>query len=399
MMCLSANVLFAAPYAVTFENPIIATGIQLSPVSLTEAALVFDLSLETPIETSVLDNPPRLILELPKVIFPSKQDILKATGPIQAYRYGWFVAGRSRVILDLDGPAIVERTDTIKTDSGMRMVVTIKRTDQQSFSLAVRENAANVRYTGTVKNTNIAQKQVFEAPKDQLPLVILDPGHGGLDSGAAGANGALEKNLVLKIGLMLKTKLEATGKMRVTMTRETDVFVPLADRVKIARVQSAALFVSLHADTLNNEPNVRGSTIYTLSDNASDVASEQLADKENKVDQLAGIEASDDKETLSDILFDLTRRETRVFSLDFAKMLVSYIQNAQAQGLTMIAKNPHRFARFAVLKAPDVPSVLFELGYLSSADDAKDLTSPEWQNKLTDAASEAIVKFVEGRGR
>jgi N-acetylmuramoyl-L-alanine amidase len=400
---LVANVIFAAPKTPiklkNFDDAIISTGINLTSVSPHEATLILDFPRETPVEVLVQAEPPRLILDLPKVVFPAKRTGIETAGPVKAFRYGLFIAGRSRVVIDLDGAALVERVDPVQVDGGTRVVVMIKRVEAQVFALAVRESAANIRYTGTVKNANLVQSEKVDAPKNELPLVVLDPGHGGIDPGASGPHGELEKHLVLKIAQLLKTKLEATGKVRVELTREADVFVQLSDRVKLARTKSAALFVSLHADTLHNEPNVRGATIYTLSDKASDAGAAQLADKENKVDQLAGITDSDDRDTVSDILFDLARRETRVFSLDFAKVLVAKIQDYQAQGLTMIAKNPHRYASFKVLKAPDVPSVLFELGYLSSAEDAKDLNSPQWQGKLTDAASDAIARFVVGRGR
>ncbi len=400
---LAANIIFAAPKtpvkSKNFDDAIVSTGINLTAISLDEAALIIDFPHETPMEVSVQAEPHRLVFDLPKVVFPPKNNGSNIAGPVKAFRYGLFISGRSRVIIDLDGPALVGRTDTLPVDGGTRMVTTIKRVDAQVFALAARESAANTRYTGTVKNANLAPTQSLEPNKNDLPLVVLDPGHGGIDPGASGPHGELEKHLVLKIAQMLKSKLEATGKVRVELTREADIFVQLSDRVKLARTKSAALFVSLHADTLHNEPNVRGATIYTLSDKASDAGAAQLADKENKVDQLAGITDSDDKDTVSDILFDLARRETRVFSLDFAKALVLKIQEYQAAGLTMIARNPHRYASFKVLKAPDVPSVLFELGYLSSAEDAKDLNSPEWQGKLTDAASDAIVRFVGGKGR
>jgi N-acetylmuramoyl-L-alanine amidase len=400
---LTANVIFAAPKTAVklknFDDAILSTGVNLTSASANEAALILDFPHETPMEVSVQAEPPRLILDLPKVIFPGKRTGIDAGGPVKAIRYGLFIAGRSRVIIDLDGAALIDRIDAIQVDGGTRMVAVIKRVEPQVFALAARESAANIRYTGTVKNTNFVQNEKVDAPLNALPLVVLDPGHGGIDPGASGPHGELEKHLVLNIAKLLKTKLEATGKVRVELTREADVFVQLSDRVKVARTKSAALFVSLHADTLHNEPNVRGATIYTLSDKASDAGAAQLADKENKVDQLAGITDQEDKDTVSDILFDLARRETRVFSLDFAKVLVAKIQDYQASGLTMIARNPHRFASFIVLKAPDVPSVLFELGYLSSAEDAKDLNSPQWQGKLTDAASDAIVRFVGGRGR
>ncbi len=390
-----------APSQQTFRDDVLAaTGLHLSEISNQETALILDMPREAPVEVSVLDEPRRLVLDLPKVAFPARQDGIRTSGPVKAFRYGWFIAGRSRIILDLDGPAVVDRIDPVTIDNGSRMVITIKRTTPEQFALAVRETSAVVRYTGTVKNGTLAQVTTPEGkqglprpPADALPLVVIDPGHGGIDPGATGPHGESEKQLVLAIGQMLKTKLEASGKLRVEMTRDSDIFVPLSERVRIGRTKSAALFISLHADTLNDEPGVRGATVYTLSDKASDAGAAQLADKENKVDQLAGIDASEDKETVSDILFDLARRETRVFSLSFAKILIAQLQGVPAN----VNKNPHRFAGFRVLKAPDVPSVLLELGYLSSAEDARQLASPEWQDKLTSSAADAVTRFVTTR--
>ena len=407
-----------------------AASVHVTSVSDTESTLVLDLPRELAIEPSALADPMRLVLDLPKLAFVPGAETTLETGPVSAYRYGLFIADRSRIVLELRKPAEVERVDSLPTEFGVRMVVTIKAVSQERFAAAIRDAVA-LRFTGTVKKVakasssgemlQVTQPQLTEievneasppptasavhlaaapeqlysspsqvlAPSQALPLVIIDPGHGGIDTGAVGSGGELEKALVLEIGLQLRKKLEAGGKIRVEMTRESDTFVALPERVRLARAKSAALFLSIHADILTGEPNVRGATVYTLSNKASDASAARLAEKENKADQIAGLDSTEDAEEVSDILFDLARRETRQFSLTFAKNLITRLQ-----GPLQINKNPHRYAGFRVLKAPDVPSVLLELGYLSSAEDAKLLMSPEWQDKVTGAAADAIERFA-----
>lgn len=194
-----------------------------------------------------------------------------------------------------------------------------------------------------------------------LPVVFLDPGHGGVDMGAVGGKDTYEKTIVLDFARQLAGRLEKSGKVRPLLTRRDDVFIPLAERVKIAREGGAALFMSLHADTLN-ESSVHGATVYTLSDRASDAEAARLAAKENAADRAGGLAETDEMVDVNDILFDLTRRETRTMSHAFAEGVVSELRTAGD-----LNKNPIRSAAFVVLKAPDVPSVLLELGYLSSS--------------------------------
>ena len=365
------------------------------------ASLILDLPREVAIEPSFLTEPKRLIIDLPDMGLVQSGEAVPMSGAVSAWRFGLFTQGGSRIVLDLKEPAILGRIDTLPTPFGVRMVIAIKAAGEAEFEAAAQAAAAE-RATGTIRGARKVDGQKIAqaapaadvSPVPALPLVVIDPGHGGIDVGATGAGGEIEKTLVLDIGLQLKQRLEETGKVRVEMTRDSDVFVALPQRVRIAREKSASLFISIHADTLIGEPNVRGATVYTLSDKASDASAARLAEKENKADQIAGLDASDDKEEVSDILFDLARRETRQFSLGFAKGLMAKLQSA-----TQINKNPHRFAGFRVLKAPDVPSVLLEIGYLSSADDAKLITSHPWQEKMTSAAAEAVLRFLALRGQ
>jgi N-acetylmuramoyl-L-alanine amidase len=222
-------------------------------------------------------------------------------------------------------------------------------------------------------------------------VIVLDPGHGGPDTGAM-VNGVVEKTVALDFAQDLAKKLEAAGGFSVVMTRATDLFIPLSERVRIARAANAALMISIHADTLTESGDVGGATVYTVSDKASDAASAKVAAKENAADASAGLDGQADAADVSDILFDLTRQETRAYSHVFARTLVNYWKVAGR-----LNKNPERAAGFFVLKAPDVPSVLLELGYLSNPADSAALTSAAWRDKATSRMAEAIVAYFADR--
>ena len=218
-------------------------------------------------------------------------------------------------------------------------------------------------------------------------MVVLDPGHGGADQGATSKD-IQEKHIVFEFARTLAERLRAGGEVRCIMTRNDDTFIPLAERVEIAEQANANLFVSIHADTLF-ETNVQGATAYTLSDRASDAHAARVADNENASDRAGGIIDKAEAAGLNDILSDLTRRETRVLSRSFARGLVSAWRDVGD-----LNKNPLRSAGFRVLKAPDFPSVLFELGYLSNGSDLKNLSSPEWREKAVEKVALSIERFL-----
>jgi N-acetylmuramoyl-L-alanine amidase len=223
-------------------------------------------------------------------------------------------------------------------------------------------------------------------------VVVIDPGHGGIDNGTQ-ANGESEKDLVLAFGLALRDRIEKGGKYRVVMTRADDTFIPLADRVKIARNQSAALFVSIHADALpRREGDAQGATIYTLSDRASDTEAEKLAESENRADAIGGVNLTEEPTDVADILIDLAQRETRTFSNRFARLLVGEMKNT-----ARMYKHPLKSAGFRVLKAPDVPSVLVELGYVSNKSDLEHLVSENWRSRIVGSMTQAIDAFFAKR--
>jgi N-acetylmuramoyl-L-alanine amidase len=227
---------------------------------------------------------------------------------------------------------------------------------------------------------------------DSRPVVVIDPGHGGLDNGTQSGT-EIEKTLVLGFGLALRDRIEKSGKYRVVMTRTDDTFIPLADRVRIARNQSAALFVSIHADALpRHEGDAQGATIYTLSDRGSDAEAERLAEAENKADAIGGVNLTEEPTEVADILIDLAQRETRTFSNRFARLLMGEMKTT-----ARMHKNPLKSAAFKVLKAPDIPSVLVELGYVSNKTDMENLLSDNWRSRTAGSMAQAIDAFFAKR--
>jgi N-acetylmuramoyl-L-alanine amidase len=217
------------------------------------------------------------------------------------------------------------------------------------------------------------------------PLVILDPGHGGIDPGTHGQSGIQEKDLVLSVAKTLRKALEATGRYRVQLTRDSDVFIPLRGRVNIARAAHADLFVSLHADS-NDRRDIRGASVYTLSEDASDREAATLAEKENMSDVIAGVDLTGENNPVASILIDLAQRDTMNRSVRFAETVLGTLP-----AVTSIQPlSPHRAAGFAVLKAPDVPAVLIELGYLTNSKDEGEMTTQAWRNRVSGAISAAV---------
>ncbi len=217
-------------------------------------------------------------------------------------------------------------------------------------------------------------------------MVVLDPGHGGIDNGTKAASGELEKDIVLDFATRLRDRIQKTGKYRVLMTRSDDTFIPLADRVRIARGAGASLFVSIHADWLSRkEGDAQGATVYTLSETATDPAAARLAEEENRADVIAGVDLKSEPDDVAGILIDLAQRETKTFSVQFAHRLIAELkENAR------LHKEPVKSAGFRVLRAPDVPSALVELGYVSNKQDLQSLMSDAWRDHTADAMTKAI---------
>lgn len=222
------------------------------------------------------------------------------------------------------------------------------------------------------------------------PMIIIDPGHGGVDPGAIGRSGTHEKDVTLAMSREVRRQLEQTGRFRVHLTRDEDVFIQLRERIAIARRQQADMFVSIHADSMGNgNPATRGASVYTLSENASDSEAAALAQRENRADIIAGVDLSRENRDVTSILIDLAQRETMNHSIVFARDLVKEL----GREIVLLPQNPHRFAGFAVLRSPDVPSVLIELGYLSNRDDEELLTRPQHRSKVAGGIVRAIEAY------
>lgn len=362
----------------------------------------FVLDLDRPIQfrAFALADPYRVVVDIPQVSFQLKAGAGTAgRGLVKAFRYGLVMPGGSRIVFDLAGPAKIAKSFVLEAANGQppRLVLELEQVDRTAFvqlldaksrpelKPAISETTASV----PVEPTADAKPA---ASGDTRPVVVIDPGHGGIDNGTQ-AGGTSEKELVLGFGLALRDRLEKSGKYRVVMTRTDDTFIPLTDRVKVARNQSAALFVSIHADALpRREGDARGATIYTLSDKASDAEAERLAETENKADAIGGVNLTEEPTEVADILIELAQRETRTFSNRFARLLMGEMKTT-----VRMHKHPLKSAGFKVLKAPDVPSVLVELGYVSNKGDLEHLVSESWRNRTAGAMAQAIDAFLAKR--
>ena len=302
---------------------------------------------------------------------------------IKAFRFGLVMQGGSRLVFDLARPARIEKAFVVDpTESApARLVLDLAPTDRDAF----------LRRIVTDNHAARADLPRAEAPQagDSRPLIVLDPGHGGIDTGTKGPDGEEEKDIVLDFAQRLRDRVEKTGKYRVLLTRTDDTFVALADRVRIARDAGAALFVSIHADSLpHGEGDAQGASIYTLSETATDSETARLAEKENRADVIAGVDLKTEPDDVAGILIDLAERETKSFSTQFAHKLAG-----EMKAVTRMHKKPLKSAGFRVLRAPDVPSVLVELGYVSNRQDLQSLLSDTWRNRTADTMAQAIDTF------
>jgi N-acetylmuramoyl-L-alanine amidase len=346
-----------------------------------QTRVVVDLSRKIDIAAFTLADPYRVVVDLPQTTFKLAANAgEQPRGLVKAFRYGLIMQGGSRIVLDTKGPVRLEKAFVLDAAENQpaRLVLDLVATDRNSFmrNIALANRPAQA-----------APARPSEAPAkvdgDARPLVVIDPGHGGIDNGTKGAGGELEKDIVLAFALTLREKLEASGKYRVAMTRAEDEFIPLGERVRFARSRSAALFISIHAE---------GATVYTLSENASDVEAARLAETENKADVIAGVDLTAEPDDVANILVDLAQRETKTFSAQFARTVVDELKSA-----ARLHKHPLKSAGFKVLLAPDVPSVLVELGYMSTKDDLKQLTSASWRARTAQALAQAVDIYFTPR--
>lgn len=406
----------------------IATGARLGG-NKESTRFVADLNAPVGFSVYVLPDPFRVIIDLPEVNFQLPPGLgAQGHGLVSAYRYGLFASGKSRIVLDATAPVLIKRSFMLKPQNGhpARLVVDLVRTDRSTFAkihklmdsaeapaetepdreeagdpeVAAEESASPLAATPPLPKPNPLRGKphpgnriaVLPKPKPRRKrVVIIDPGHGGVDPGAVGRRGTAEKTVVLAFAQVLKRKLQETGKYEVHMTRSNDSFIKLKDRVRYARKKHGDLFIAIHADSIGRrKSHVRGATVYTLSSRASDREAAALAARENKADLIAGVDLASQNNDVTGILIDLAQRATNKSSATFARTIVKQIGK-----VTRLTRKPHRQAGFRVLKAPDIPSVLLELGYISNRHDESLLLSQKWRRQVSGALVKAVGQFFE----
>lgn len=354
------------------------------------------LSAKAPFTATAMSDPYRIVVEFPDVHFKLSDDEgKKGAGLIERFRFGASAPGKSRVVLHLKGPAKIVGSALVPRASGppLAFELTLAATDAAGFAAAARSASAAPSEDVFPILAPPKPGEIDECKIRQL--VVLDAGHGGIDSGAVSPKGTREKDVVLAFAKVLRDKLKKTGKYRVMMTRDTDVFIPLKGRVAFAATNRACLFLSLHADSADDRRYyaVRGGTVYTRSERASDEEAARTALKENAADEAAGMELpTEEADPVSSMLEELWGDETREHNVWLANMLVPSLK-----AKTKMTGEPHRQAAFYVLKSPLTPSALIELGFISNKEDEKDLKSEAWRDQVADGIVDAVNRFFEER--
>ena len=364
------------------------------------ARVVFDLTKSINYRVFLLDNPRRAVVDLDNAdIGALKTKVVNQV--ISGSRIGKMSDNDKRVVFDLSRPAIVKKAFLIPPQGGQswRLVIDLVMTGESTF-----KSKTGNKYVIT-NNTQFAPQEEKEdspwwsfgssdnqkslAKVNRKRIIVLDPGHGGKDPGAIGAYAkTYEKNITLAMGKELKQMLQSKGYV-VYLTRESDIFIPLRQRTKIAQKYKADLFMSIHADSAQNR-NATGLSVYTLSDTASDKEAAALAERENKADIIGGMDLGGNTKEVNDILISLSQTDTRNKSSKYATYLVQEMSKS-----VKLVKNTHRFAGFAVLKAPDVPAVLLEMGYLSNRTEEANLRTSSYRKKLAEAVARAVDKYFK----
>ncbi len=368
--------------------------------------LVVDISDVTDFRAFTLSSPYRMVIDLPEFSWNAKNITRPPAARISDIRQGGLTHGISRIVFDLEQPIVIESAFLLPKQGKKqnRIVIDYKPTGTSAFKKAQSTIHGTLKIPNHAKNPNQelkakASKGIPIPPPNSArpkknpshkPLIIIDPGHGGVDPGAVGHGKIYEKHVVLALAKSLRDELVKTGKYRVLLTRETDRFIRLKDRVKFARSKGGDLFVSLHADSIH-KPNVRGTSIYTLSKKSSDKQTAKLAEKENRADLIANVDVDIEDEQVAFILGDFLMNDTMNQSKFFANKLVRSLKNHGIKTL----ENPHRYAGFAVLKAPDIPSILIEAGFMSNKAEARLLNQSSHRKKLAKSIKAGINTYFD----
>ena len=388
-----ALLLFAVP---VLAATVTVTGVRIG-VHPDRTRVVLDISEPVTSTIFALADPYRVIVDLPEMTWKASSSSFAARGGfIAGLRFGLFKPGKSRLVLDASGPVKVSRSFIVPPGNGRgyRFVVDLVKSDEKAFLAWVQSGSrqAKARADKTAKPgpkakpRNAKSAKLKPDRKKKRRLIVLDPGHGGVDPGTIALGGRFEKHVVFKFATAIRDLLRRRAGYTAIVTRQKDSFLSLAGRVRRAHEAKADLFISIHADSIADRQ-TRGGAVYTLSERGSDAEADALAAKENKSDLIAGIVLENHDSEVVEILIDLAQRETMNYAVQFANVLVSELRRNKVP----LRPKPHRFAAFRVLKAPDVPSVLLELGYLTNAKDERYLLSKQAKS----AVARAIVKAVD----
>ncbi|ERL47542.1 Colicin V production protein [Candidatus Micropelagos thuwalensis] len=385
-------------YAQT-SSPLTAKSLRLGAIE-EHTRVVVEFTEAVDYKLFTLSSPYRAVIDLPETKWDIP-DTIQDKGLVSGVRFGSFKPGQGRIVVDLRGPVNVHKhfllppTVAIKNH---RLVIdfepaTIATFRQMKPAISQTQTASisapDFQPTPTPQPQFSLPTGEFTPkprPRKTRKIIVIDPGHGGVDPGALGTR-SREKDIVLAFSKELVRQLKATRRYDVYLTRSSDIYIPLRQRVQIARNRNADLFISIHADAIKKK-NIRGLSVYTLSEKASDREAAALAKKENQSDIIAGVDFGDQLPEVTNILIDLAQRDTKNASVKFAESLIS-----SARGKTLLLDRTHRFAGFRVLKAPDVPSVLVELGFITNRTDEKQLSSSKWRRRVATGMVEAIDNY------
>lgn len=358
------------------------------------ARLILDLSGPTEFAIASLDAPNRIAVDV-KVAglkFAVPADVA-GSGVVASYTIEMAEPGRARTLLTLAQPAQVQQAYILDAvaDQPARLVVDLILDTPEAFAARVASDLAAAAGNQGVAPQTVSTDPGTHAPVPETrPLVVIDPGHGGVDYGASAPNGVKEKAITLAFALQLQDVLVQSGRFDVALTREDDSFLRLEERVALARENKADIFISLHADTFQ-EKDIRGASVYTRDENATDVLDKVLAENENKSDIIAGFAMPEMTPAVVDILVDLMRRQMRRQSFLAAQSIIRQLEPS-----VTLRRFPVRQADFFVLQAPDVPSILVELGFLSNASDIANLQKDDWRDRVVDALARGIADYFDG---
>ena len=351
------------------------------------AKAVFTFDRKPNLSRLIISNPHRLVIDLPETGFGFSAAPPAPQGVIKGFSFGLMQPGKSRIVMTMSGPFSLDGFDLAETgsDGAWQLAVRVSASTDAQFEALLDAEAEKTGATSTSKGDRIGKA----ANDPSRPFtVVIDAGHGGIDTGARGISGTNEKDVTLSFAKELQGLLSANPAVRAVLTRDNDVFLALAERVRLGRQEGADIFISIHADTISAH-GLRGATVYTISEKASDDVARAVARNENLSDAVAGLSIESDSSEVNDILVDLMRRETQNFSVNLAKTVLG-----KFDGEIRLINNPHRSAGFMVLRAPDVPSILLELGYLSNAQDERLLTNARWRTKVANLVVDAVDSFA-----